>query len=388
MSVHSAQAALLCRTRRMDSTQLTSWLLLQSIDGVGDRTVLKLVQAFGTPAGVLASPLEDLKRVGCSAELAEVIRRGPALKVRHLVDHQVKLVERLDIQVITLTDPLYPKRLRAIPDPPPLLYYTGALHEQDGMAVAIVGGRSATTAGKAITEEIARELAQGSWTIVSGMARGIDAAAHRGALAGKGRTIAVLGCGVDQTYPPEHDQLRKQIEAHGAVLAELPVGSSPQSHHFPRRNRIISGLSVGVLVAEAAMNSGSLITAKLALEQGRDVFALPGSVKEARCRGSNGLIKEGARLIECAADMMEELLPQVEPALRARVMAGETASSVLEKLGPDEQRIYEVLSHDAQSVDAVIERTGLSAAQVTATMLALELRGYVRQLPGPQYQRR
>lgn len=372
----------------MDSTHLTSWLLLQSIDGVGDRTTLKLVQAFGSPGVALASPVEDLKRVGCSAELAEAIRRGPALTVRHLIDRQVKLVERLDIHVITLTDPLYPKRLRAIPDPPPLLYYTGALHEQDGMALAIVGGRSATSAGKAITEEIAQELVRGGWTIVSGMARGIDAAAHRGALAGQGRTLAVLGCGADQTYPPEHDQLRRQIEGQGAVLTELPVGSPPQSHHFPRRNRIISGLSVGVLVAEAAMNSGSLITAKLALEQGRDVFALPGSVKEARCRGSNGLIKDGARLIECAADMIEELLPQVEPALRARAILGEVASPVYAGLAQDEHRIYEVLSHEAQSVDAVIERTGLSAAEVTATMLALELRGIVRQLPGAQYLRR
>lgn len=275
-----------------------------------------------------------------------------------------------------------------IHDPPPLLYYTGSLQEQDGMAMAIVGGRSATSAGKAITEEIAQELARAGWTIVSGMARGIDAAAHRGALAGQGRTIAVLGCGVDQTYPPEHDELRRQIEVHGAVLTELPVGSSPQSHHFPRRNRIISGLSVGVLVAEAAMNSGSLITAKLALEQGREVFALPGSVKEARCRGSNGLIKDGAKLVDCAADMMEELLPQVEPTLRARAMVGEMTSPAREGLAPDEQRIYEMLSPEAQSVDTVIERTGLSAAQVTATMLALELRGYVRQLPGPQYVRR
>ena len=232
----------------MDSTQLTSWLLLQSIDGVGDRTVLKLVQAFGAPAGVLAAPPEDLRRAGCSAELADLIRRGPAVAVRRLIDRQVTLVERLAIHVIALTDPLYPNRLRTIPDPPPLLYYTGTLHDRDSMAVAIVGGRSATSAGKALTEEIAQDLARGGWTIVSGMARGIDAAAHRGALAGEGRTIAVLGCGVDQTYPPEHDQLRRQIETHGAVLAELPVGSPPQSHHFPRRNRIISGLSVGVLV--------------------------------------------------------------------------------------------------------------------------------------------
>lgn len=372
----------------MDSTQLTSWLLLQSIDGVGDRTVLKLVQAFGDPAGVLTAPLEELKRVGCSAELADSIRRGPAVAVRHLIDRQVRLVERLAIHVITLSDSQYPKRLKTIPDPPPLLYYTGTLHDRDSMAVAIVGGRSATSGGQALTEDIAQDLARNGWTIVSGMARGIDAAAHRGALAGQGRTIAVLGCGVDQTYPPEHDQLRRQIEAHGAVLAELPVGSPPQSHNFPRRNRIISGLSAGVLVAEAAMNSGSLITAKLALDQGRDVFALPGSVKEARCRGSNRLIKEGARLIECAADMIEELLPQLEPALRARVTAGEPAAAAVPELGPDEQRLYGILSHQAQSVDAVIERTGLSAAQVSATMLSLELRGMVRQLPGPQYLRR
>lgn len=373
----------------MDSIQLTSWLLLQAIDGVGDRTLLKLVQACGSPAHALVASLEDLtQRVGCSPELAEAVRRGPGIEVRHLIDRQVKLVDRLGVHVVTLTDPAYPARLKTIHDPPPLLYCTGALREQDGMAVAVVGGRTATAAGRAITEEIAQELARGGWTIVSGMARGIDAAAHRGALAGQGRTIAVLGCGVDQTYPPEHDQLRRQIEEHGAILAELPMGSSPQSHHFPRRNRIISGLSVGVLVAEAAMNSGSLITAKLALEQGRDVFAIPGSVKEARCRGSNGLIKEGAKLVDCAADMLEELLPQVELSLRARAIAGERVLPVPIELGPDDQRIYAVLSHEAQSVDAVIEQTGLSAAQVTAAMLTLELRGYVRQLPGPHYLRR
>ncbi|MCC6139325.1 MAG: DNA-protecting protein DprA [Nitrospira sp.] len=373
----------------MDSTQLTSWLLLQSIDGVGDRTLMKLVRACGSPAQALAAPLEDLIRVGCSADLAEAIGRRPSAQVRHLIDRQVKLVEQLGIHVLALTDPSYPKRLRMIHDPPPLLYYTGSLHEQDGMAVAIVGGRSASQAGRASTEEIAEALARSGWTIVSGMARGIDAAAHRGALAGQGRTIAVLGCGVDQTYPPEHDRLRAQIEEHGAVLTELPMGAPPQSHHFPRRNRIISGLSIGVLVAEAAMNSGSLITAKLALEQGREVFALPGSVKEARCRGSNGLIKAGAKLVDCAADMMEELLPQVEPAFRARAtVEAMTAPARDERLAPDEQRIYEMLTAEAQSVDAVIERTGLSAAQVAAAVLVLELRGYVRQLPGPHYVRR
>ena len=190
----------------MDSTQLTSWLLLQSIDGVGDRTVLKLVQAFGAPAGVLTAPLEELKRVGCSAELADSIRRGPAVAVRHLIDRQVRLVERLAIHVITLSDSQYPKRLKTIPDPPPLLYYTGMLHDRDSMAVAIVGGRSATSGGQALTEDIAQvartepgvsllediaqDLARNGWTIVSGMARGIDAAAHRGALAGQVEHVA------------------------------------------------------------------------------------------------------------------------------------------------------------------------------------------------------
>ena len=169
----------------MDSTQLTSWLLLQSIDGVGDRTLLKLVQAFGSPARVFSAERDELIRVGCSPELADAVRRGPSTMSRHSADRQVKLIEQLQIQVVTLTDSFYPKRLRMIHDPPLVLYHTGTLHEQDGMAVAIVGGRSATPAGRANTEEIAQELAQQGWTIVSGMARGIDAAAHRGALAGR-----------------------------------------------------------------------------------------------------------------------------------------------------------------------------------------------------------
>ncbi|HSN04351.1 MAG TPA: DNA-processing protein DprA [Nitrospira sp.] len=372
----------------MDAAQLTAWLGLQAIEGVGDRTLAKLVQTCGSPERALAASREELIRAGCSAELAEAVGRGPDLKVRGQIDRQVALIERLKIRVITLSDPAYPKRLAMIHDPPPLLYYTGSLEQQDGLAVAVVGGRHATPAGRAVTEEIAKELAQGGWTIVSGMARGIDAAAHRGALAGNGRTIAVLGCGVDRTYPPEHDQLRRQIEAHGAVLAELPVGSPPQSHHFPRRNRIISGLSVGVVVAEAAVSSGSLITAKLALEQGREVFAVPGSAREERCRGSNGLIKEGAKLVDCAADILQDLLPQVEPSLRGRMNHVVMSSVPGDRVGPEEQRVYEALSYEAQSVDAVIEQTQMSAARVVATLLSLELRGHIRQLPGQQYLRR
>lgn len=369
----------------MDPVQLTAWLTLQAIDGVGDRTLLKLVNAMGSPQAVLLASRGDLLRVGCSAEMADAVQQGPSSKVRHHIDRQVETAGRLNIQVLSLLDQAYPDRLKTIPDPPPLLYLSGTLSKQDEVAVAIVGGRRATPSGRLVTEDIARELAAMGVTIVSGLARGIDAAAHRGALAGKGRTIAVLGCGIDRTYPPEHEALRRSIETHGAVISELPLGASPQSHHFPRRNRIISGMSLGVLVSEAATNSGSLITAKLALEQGRDVFAVPGSVKEEACRGSNGLIKEGAALVERAQDILDAIMPQIDSQRRAALSANHTPQVVPGRWGTEETLVYEALSYDARSVDAVIETTGLSAAQVASLLLSLELCGRVRQLPGQQY---
>ncbi|HEU5406626.1 MAG TPA: DNA-processing protein DprA, partial [Nitrospira sp.] len=214
---------------------------------------------------------------------------------------------------------------------------------------------------------------------------GIDAAAHRGALMHKGRTIAVLGCGIDRTYPSEHHTLRRNIESHGAVISELPIGAAPQSHHFPRRNRIISGLSLGVLVGEAATDSGSLITAKLALEQGREVFAVPGSVKEEACRGSNRLIKEGAKLVEGAQDILDEILPQVDARQRATLHFDRALTEGRVPLGKEETSVYEALSYEARSIDTVIEHTGLSAAEVSAALLSLELNGRIRQLPGQQY---
>ena len=369
----------------MDQGALVSWLTLQSIDGVGDRTLLKLVQAFGSPHAVLSAEQDALIRVGCSAELARSIRHGLPAQVHQQIEKQIRTAEHLKIRVLTLFDRSYPSRLRTIPDPPPLLYVSGTLSAQDEVAVAIVGGRRATPSGRVVTEEIAKDLAGTGVTIVSGLARGIDAAAHRGALAGHGRTIAVLGCGIDRTYPPEHQALRRSIEAHGAVVSELPIGASPLSHHFPRRNRIISGLSLGVLVSEAAKDSGSLITAKLALEQGREVFAVPGSVKEDACRGSNSLIKDGAILIERAQDILDDILPQIDARLRAtlRVEAAPALPQAL--LSSEDSVVYEALSYEARSVDMVIEATGLSAPKVAASLLSLELSGRVRQLPGQQY---
>lgn len=255
------------------------------------------------------------------------------------------------------------------------------------MAVAIVGGRRATQSGRLITEDIASKLARAGVTIVSGLARGIDAAAHRGALAGKGRTIAVMGCGIDRAYPIEHEALRRSIESHGVVISELPIGASPLSHHFPRRNRIISGLSLGVLVSEVAAESGSLITAKLALEQGREVFAVPGSIREEACRGSNGLIKEGAKLIDQAQDILEEILPQIEMGRRTTLSAVKAEPDWREPLDREGALIYDALAYEVRFVDTVIASTGLSASRVVAALLSLELLGRVRQLPGQQFVR-
>ncbi len=362
---------------KMNEAALTSWLMLQAIDGVGDRTLVKLIQAFGSTDAALAATTDELLHAGCCPELAESIRRGPDTNIRQQIDRQVKSIKRLKIQTHS--------RLRAIPDPPPLLYMSGMVTPQDDVAVAIVGGRRATASGRILTEEIAKELSERGVTIVSGLARGIDAAAHRGALTGKGRTIAVLGCGIDRTYPSEHHALRRSIELHGAVISELPIGAAPHGHHFPRRNRIISGLSLGVLVAEATTNSGSLITAKLALEHGREVFAVPGSIKEDACRGSNRLIKEGAKLIEGAQDILDEVLPQIDGRQRAMMRLDASPSEEQSPLKREDLLVYEALSYEAQSVDAIIERTGLSAAHVSAILLSLELDGRVRQLPGQQY---
>lgn len=254
----------------VNSLSLRPWLMLRAIPGVGDAILLKLVQAMGSPDAVLSATQASLEDVGCRVPLIDAIRRGPDAQAVKQLDRELAAVQHRQITVLTYLDPQYPAPLKTIPDPPPLLYVQGTLLESDRQAVAIVGTRKVSSAGRVLAEELACELAEMGFTIVSGLARGVDAAAHRGALAGKGRTLAVMGCGLDRTYPADHAALRQEIERHGAVLSELPLGSAPHSYHFPRRNRIISGLSLGVVVTEAAVESGSLITARLAGEQGRD----------------------------------------------------------------------------------------------------------------------
>ncbi len=372
---------------RMTRTTLESWLRLQAIDGVGDVTVLRLVRTWHSPEAVLRASRDELMESGCSPQLADSIRSGPDRSASLSIERELAAIERKRIEVRSALESTYPMRLKMIADPPPLLYITGTLCEQDELAMAIVGARRATAAGRAMTEELSHELAGAGMTVVSGLARGVDAAAHQGALAAKGRTIAVLGCGIDRTYPPEHERLRRQIEERGAILSEAPMGAPPHSHHFPRRNRIISGLSLGVIVTEAAISSGSLITARLAAEQSREVFAVPGFVKAETSRGTNALLKEGAALIECAEDVIDAILPQLEPSLRLRLRPQQKKNERGDLLGKEEQLVYDALSYDPRIADDVIVTTGLSVSTVMASLLSLELRQRVRQLPGQRYLR-
>jgi DNA processing protein len=383
----SAEVAGPTSGHRITRAVLESWLRLRAVVGVGDLTVLRLVRAWHSPEAVLHASRDELIQSGCSPQLADAIRRGPDSSASRSLERELKAIERGRIEVRSALDSTYPARLKMIADPPPLLYITGTLTEQDELAVAIVGARRATAAGRAMTEELSHDLAEAGMTVVSGLARGVDAAAHRGALAAQGRTIAVLGCGIDQTYPLEHERLRRQIEERGAILSEVPMGAPPHSHHFPRRNRIISGLSLGVIVTEAAINSGSLITARLAAEQGREVFAVPGFVKEDTSRGTNALLKEGAALIERAQDVIDAVLPQLEQALRLRLQPPREKNIRGDQLGKEEQRVYDTLLYDPLTVDDVIAVTGLSVSTVMVSLLSLELRQRVRQLPGQRYLR-
>ena len=252
------------------------------------------------------------------------------------------------------------------------------------MAVAVVGSRFASHYGKSAAESISRDLAQEGLTIVSGMARGIDTSAHRGALSAGGRTIAVLGCGIAVNYPMENKKLKEVISSQGAVISEFPMAMSPAPSHFPMRNRIISGLSLGVVVVEASHRSGSLITARLALEQGRDVFAVPGSIDSLRSRGTHKLIKDGAKLVEDAQDIVPELLPQMKT--RSRV-----AESFQEKealLNEEARIILSTLGQNQLQIDKIIAETGLKSNLISSILLDLELRGIVRQLPGKVFVRK
>lgn len=364
---------------------LEPWLRLREIEGLGNLTILSLVRTWTSPAAVLQAAPDELIQKGYSKRLADMIARGPSDDACRRIARELAAFERMSLEVRTVLDESYPARLHMIPDPPPVLYISGTISDEDDLAVAIVGARRATASGRVLTEALAADLACRGVTVVSGLARGVDAATHRGALDGGGRTIAVLGCGIDRTYPVEHEQSRHRIEERGAVLSELPIGASPQSHNFPRRNRIISGLSLGVVVTEAAINSGSLITARLAAEQGREVFAVPGFVREETSRGTNALIKEGAALIESAEDVIESLRPQLDPSMRVQLRQPHVEKNARDNFGIQERLVYDALSYEPKTVDRIAEETHVAVSIVMAALLSLELLKRVRQLSGQGY---
>ena len=366
---------------------LEPWLLLRAVNGLSDGTLTRLVREFGSPQAVTVASMPELQnRGGISRHVATAIHHGPNPQARANAENEACRIEQQGVCVLTVLDPFYPQKLSRIADPPPLLYLSGAFAPSDDRAIAIVGARKATPTGMAFTEELSHTLATLGFTIVSRLARGIDAAAHRGALKANGRTVAVLGCGIDTTYPPEHRKLREAIETQGAVVSEFSLGTPPRPFNFPRRNRIISGLSFGVVVTQASRKSGSLITARFALEQNREVFAVPGSVKEGKHEGPHGLIQQGAKLVENVGDIIEELLPQLDESFQDEVknaVSGQVPAPP--DLSTQEKEIFDLVTDSPISVDEVLAQASYFPAEVMGILLALELKGVVKPAPGSCY---
>lgn len=352
------------------------WVLLSMVTGIGPTRFGRLVEHFGSAeAAWHASPLDlagtGLDRRTVSALLGLRAKRDPTVEWRRL--------EQLGISVLILEDPSYPARLREIPDPPPVLYVRGALTLADEWAIAVVGTRRATAYGRQTVERLVGEIARAGVTIVSGMARGIDTFAHRAALATGGRTVAVLGSGLDRLYPEENRDLAGEIAEQGAVVTEFALGTPPDAQNFPRRNRIVSGLALGTLVIEADHKSGAMITATVAAEQGRDVFAVPGSILSPSSAGPNQLIKEGAKVVTSAADVLEEL----------HLTAVVEQRTVREALpaDPTEAAVLGLLTHEPTHADDLTRAAGLPPSSVSAALTMLELKGLARQLGGMLYVR-
>jgi DNA processing protein len=356
----------------MEKDEPFYWFALRSVPLVGNVTYRRLIESFGSPAGVLAASEEKLAAVnGVRAAVAGSIKNHDW---RTDGENAARAFAGSGAKLVTLLDDDYPELLKEIPDPPPYLYLKGSLPSA-GTSIAVVGSRRASDYGIATTARLTRELAESGVTIVSGLAHGVDAAAHKAALQAKGATIAVLGCGIDLIYPTENRALYREMEEHGAIVTEFAPGTGPEAQNFPRRNRIISGLSRGVLVVEAAERSGSLITARFALEQGREVFAVPGNINFKASRGTNSLIKQGAKLVETVADILGELPPEPQG-------LPQWAKRQVFNLSADEDRLCSLLAAGPLQIDELTDRSGLTAAAVSAMLLRLELQGAVTQLSG------
>ncbi len=368
----------------MEREDLASWLRLALTPGVGNETARKLMAAFGPPASLFAAPATALRQF-VSAPLAASLSQPPAELAAQLASTLAWLAQdQADVprRVLHLGDPDYPPALLNIEDPPLMLYVQGEIRRPWPAALAVVGSRNPTAQGKINAHQFGRSLAQAGLTVVSGLALGIDGAAHEGALEGAApgqlATIAVVGTGLDRVYPRQHEALADRIARHGLIVSEYPLGTPPLPANFPRRNRLISGLSEGTLVVEAALQSGSLITARMASEQGKEVFAIPGSIHSVQSRGCHELLRQGAKLVESARDVLEELRPDVATASPSPPGHAATGAA---------GRLLDALGFDPVSLDALVDRTGTSAAELQAHLLELELAGHVARLPGGRFQR-
>jgi DNA processing protein len=365
-----------------------AWLSLKLIPGLGNRSILRLFRHFGSPEAVLRAKSAALAQVpGLRPQALTALRDHPPIREPGA---EWRALQSKGIRLLCLDDPDYPANLAAIPDAPAVLFVQGVLEPRDLVSVAVVGSRAASAMGLAFTERLCADLAQRGVTIVSGLAVGIDSAAHRGALKAQGRTLAVLGCGLDIDYPSSNRKLRRQIDASGASLSEFPLGTLPEPAHFPSRNRIISGLALGVVVVEAAQRSGSLITARLALEQGREVFAVPGLARHYRSVGPHQLLRQGAKLVETAEDILEEIRPMLHPGRSSAADAAAAPHGPAGKAaehGREETALLDLLDRAPVHIDELCRTLHWPASRVAALLLALELKGAVMQLPGKYFAR-
>ena len=370
----------------MSEDRYLGWLALSLVPGLGARLSGKILRQFGSPEAVFNASLTELEACRLPAAVAQAIASREPLKT---AEKELAQIRALGCSLLHWDEPAYPRLLLQTYDPPPLFYVRGNIEFLSRHILAIVGTRRPTPYGNQMAERLARDLAERGLVIASGLARGIDTLAHKGALAAaNGATIAVLGCGIDVVYPKENRKLLGQIAERGVILSEFPLRAHPAPENFPVRNRVIAGMSLGVVVVEGAQYSGSLITARLAMEAGREVFGVPGNVTQPMSFGPHQLIRQGAKLVTGWEDVVEELPTEIRAQLFPVAAASreERAALVEQTLAPNERALYDLLGADeARHVDELVEGAGLSSSEVLATLFDLEMRGLVRQLPGKQF---
>tara|TARA_B100001964_G_scaffold54788_1_gene61980 strand:+ start:221 stop:1321 length:1101 start_codon:yes stop_codon:yes gene_type:complete len=356
-------------------------LRLNMISGIGTITYRRLMDYLGSVKSILDCPKSTLEKIpGVGPKIAARIVNGSKTAD---VDKEIRLAEKNNVKIVPFTSDQFPYNLKKIYDPPLLLYIKGEIIKSDTLAFAIVGARKSSYYGLTQAERFGRQLAQVGFCIVSGMARGIDTNAHTGAIKGKGRTIAVLGSGLGVIYPSENKELSEKIAFNGAVISELPMSTPPNNRNFPPRNRIISGLSLGVLVVESTLRSGSAITAKWALEHGKEVFAIPGNIDSNYSRGTNKLIKDGAKLVEDISDIVEELGPLAES---IHINDSEKVADIRSlTLNSQENKIFSLLSSTPVAIDDITNKSGLPPSNVSSILMILEVKKLVKQLSGKRF---